>query len=119
MGYLYIVGTILFTVYGQLIIKWQVSNAGSLPADAAGKCWYFLTLIVNPWVISSLIGAFLAFLCWVAAMTHFDLSYAYPFVSLTFVVVLLLSGLFFQEAITVTKVLGVILISLGVILGSQ
>jgi multidrug transporter EmrE-like cation transporter len=119
MGYLYIFGTILFTVYGQIIIKWQVSNAGVFPVDAAGKMCFLLRLAVNPWVISSLCGAFLAFLCWMAAMTKFDLSYAYPFMSLSFVFVLILSTLFFHEPVTAAKVLGVIFIMAGIIIGAK
>ena len=97
MGYLLIFGTILFTVYGQIIIKWQVTNAGDFPVDLTGKLWFLLRLAINPWVISSLCGAFLAFICWMAAMTKFDLSYAYPFVSLSFVMVLILSSIFFHD----------------------
>ncbi|MFX0201954.1 MAG: EamA family transporter [Candidatus Hodarchaeota archaeon] len=119
MGYLYIFGTILLTVYGQLIIKWQVMVAGPLPIDTTGKLYYFLDLLTNPWVISALCGAFIAALCWVAAMTRYDLSYAYPFVSLTFILVLVLSGLFFHESITIPKILGIMLIVSGVIIGSQ
>jgi multidrug transporter EmrE-like cation transporter len=119
VGYLYILGTILFTVYGQIIIKWQVSNAGTFPVDAAGKMWFLLRLSVNPWVISSLGCAFLAFLCWMAAMTKFDLSHAYPFMSLSFVFVLVLSGFFFHEPVTMAKVLGVLLIMAGIIVGAQ
>ena len=119
MDYLYILGAILFTVYGQVIIKWQVSNAGAFPGDAAGKIWFLLRLAVNPWVISSLCCAFLAFLCWMAAMTKFDLSYAYPFMSLSFVFVLILSALFFHEPITAAKTLGVIFIMAGIIIGAR
>jgi len=119
VGYLYIFGTILFTVYGQIIIKWQVSNAGAFPKDTVEKIWFLLRLAVNPWVISSLCGAFLAFFCWMAAITKFDLSYAYPFVSLSFVLVLILSALFFHEPITTAKVLGVIFIMAGIIIGAR
>ena len=36
-NYLYIFGCILFTVYGQLIIKWRMSQKGHLPAELADK----------------------------------------------------------------------------------
>ena len=119
MGYLYILGSIFFTVYGQVIIKWQVSNAGALPENVTGKMMFLLGLTFNPWVISSLCSAFLALLCWMAAMTKFDLSYAYPFMSLSFVMVLILSSLFFHEPITVTKIFGIIFIMAGIIIGSR
>jgi multidrug transporter EmrE-like cation transporter len=119
MDHLYIFGTILFTVYGQLVIKWQVARAGAFPVEVTEKIWVLFRLVLNPWVISSLAGAFLAFLCWVAAMTRFELGYAYPFTSLAFVLVLVLSAVLFHEAITVPKALGVAFILIGIIVGSQ
>jgi uncharacterized membrane protein len=109
----------MLTVYGQLVIKWQVVRAGAFPVELADRIWFLLHLIFNPWVISGLAAGFLAFLCWVVALSEFELSYAYPFMSLTFVLVLLFSGIFFGEAITTTKVLGIFLIIAGVALGSQ
>ena len=119
MEYLYILGTIVFTVYGQLITKWQVSLAGPMPANVGDKVWFLLKLVFNPWIISSLTAAFLAFLCWIGAMTKFDLSYAYPFTSLSFVLVFLLSALFFHESVTVLKILGLGFIIMGLVVGSR
>lgn len=119
MDYLYILGTVLLTVYGQLVIKWQVAGAGPFPAYALERVWFLLRLLVNPWVISSLTAAFLASVSWMAAMTKFDLSHAYPFTSLAFVLVLGLSAVFFREAITVPKVLGVAFIIAGIVIGSR
>ena len=119
VDYLYILGTILFTVYGQLVIKWQVARAGAFPVEATEKIWFLLRLVFNPWVISSLAAAFLAFLSWMAALSRFELSHAYPFMSLAFVLVLGLSALLFQETITVPKALGVAFIVMGIIIGSR
>ena len=69
--------------------------------------------------MSSLAGAFIASLCWMAAMTKFELSYAYPFTSLSFILVLILSGLFFHEPITIYKIIGSVLIVSGIIVGVQ
>ena len=119
MGYVYILGTILFTVYGQIIIKWQVSNAGAMPDETVGKIWFLLRLTLNFWVLSSLCSAFFALLCWMAAMTKFELSYAYPFMSLSFVMVLMLSSVFFHEPVTTAKIFGVIFIITGIIIGGR
>lgn len=37
MGYIYIFGTIFFTVYGQLILKWRIVQYGALPETLADK----------------------------------------------------------------------------------
>jgi len=47
------------------------------------------------------------------------LSYAYPFMSLAFVFVLILSAILFHEALTVPKVLGVGLVVAGIIVASR
>ncbi len=119
MSYLYIFGTILFTVYGQLIIKWQMAKVGSLPYVFSEKALFLLQMFFNPWILSAFLSAFVAAICWMAAMTKFELSHAYPFMGLSFVFVLVLSGLFFHEAITFPKILGVLLIMTGIIVGSQ
>ena len=118
-SHLYILGTILFTVYGQLVVKWQVNLAGPIHVNPAERFSYFVKLILNPWVISSLMAAFLAFLSWVGAMSKFELSYAYPFTSLSFVLVLSFSACFFNEVITMPKIFGLTFIMLGIIVGSQ
>lgn len=120
MSYLYVALTVILTVYGQVVIKWQAAHAGPLPAGTLDKLLFLLRLtFCNPWVLSGLFAAFLASLCWLAAMTRLPLSHAYPFMSLAFVFVLLLSTLLFAEPLTWPKVLGLTLIVAGVVIGSQ
>ena len=52
-------------------------------------------------------------------MARFDPSYAYPFMSLTFPIVLLLANLLFGESIIFAKVLGSLMIVGGIILHSR
>jgi len=113
VGFLYIALTILFTVYGQMIIKWQVSNAGEFPPEFGDKAMFIIRLLLNPWVISSFAAAFIASLAWMAAMTQFELSFAYPFMSLSFVVVMILSIMFLGEQLTWTKIAGTLIIISG------
>jgi len=118
MSYVYVAATVLLTVYGQLVVKWQVGNAARL-GDPSERAAFLLSLLANPWVLSALAAAFAAALCWMLAMVKLDLSHAYPFVSLSFVLVLFLSALVFGEPLTWAKVGGIVLIVAGVALGSQ
>jgi drug/metabolite transporter (DMT)-like permease len=70
-------------------------------------------------VVSRVVGGFLAMLCWMAALTKFELSYAYPFMSLAFVLILILSAVLFREAITAPKLIGIALIMAGIIISSR
>ena len=119
MSYFYIFMTIALTVYGQIAIKWQVLKVGAMPEATPDKIVFLLHLLLNPWIISALLAAFLASVFWMAAMTKLQLSHAYPFMGLTFVVVLLASGFFFQEPVTPLKMAGTALIFLGLAVASQ
>ena len=113
LDYLYILATIAFTVYGQLIFKWRIAQFKAPPEALVEKLRFLLGIIFDPAIFSGFLSAFLASLAWMAAMTKFELSHAYPFTSLNFVIVLLLSGLILGEPITQSKMTGVILIVLG------
>ncbi len=119
MSYVYVACTILLTVYAQIVIKWQVMGAGAFPAETDGKLWFLARLLVNPWIISALAALLAAVVAWMAAMTKLELSHAYPFTSLAFVLVLLLSGWLFHEPITWPKIAGIALVCLGIAIGSQ
>lgn len=114
-GHFYILLTLLFTVYGQLVLKWQMGGVGPLPAGAADKLVFLLTQFLNPWIMSGFAAAFLASLAWMAAMTRFELGYAYPFMSLAFVIVMLFGVAFLGESLSVPKVAGTLLVIAGLV----
>lgn len=117
--YLYVALSIAFTVYGQLVLKWRMQGFGPLPVGALEKLRFLLSLVVDPVIFSAFFAAFLASLAWMAAMTKFQLSHAYPFMSLTFVAVLLLGHMVLAEPLSLPKVIGTALIVLGTIVASQ
>ncbi len=116
MDHLYIVGTVLFTVYSQLIMRWQVAQAGALPADFAGKVYFVAHLFLNPWVLSSILATLFAGVSWMLAMSRFEISYAYPWVSLNFVLMLAFGVLLFNESFGAAKMLGTFLVIGGIVL---
>lgn len=119
LDYLWIFLTIFFTVYGQVILKWRVRTFGAMPPELSEKVLFIVRVLFDPAVFSGLVAAFLASLCWIVAMTKFELSYAYPFVSLCFVTVMFLSVWLLGESLSWWKVSGVCFIIFGTILASR
>ena len=113
--YLYILGTVFLTAYGQIILKWRIKLFGDLPNGLVDKLIFLLKLLLDPFICSGFVAAFIASLCWMAAMTKFDISFAYPFMSLNFIIVFLLSILLLGECFTYGKLIGLILIIMGII----
>lgn len=113
-----VVATILLTTYGQLVIKWQASL--NLPPYAfAEKMPQVVSLLLRPWVLSALFAAFAASVCWMMAVSRLDLSRAYPFMAMNFLLVSLLAVPMFGESLTLNKILGLGLIVAGLIVGSR
>ena len=112
---MYIGATIVFTVYSQLVMRWQVVNQGTLPPDVFGKISFVGHLFLNPWVLSSILASLFAGISWMLAMSRFEISYAYPWIGLNFVLMLLLGGLLFGESISMAKVIGTLLVVTGIL----
>jgi undecaprenyl phosphate-alpha-L-ara4N flippase subunit ArnF len=117
MGYFFIFATIFFTVYGQMILKWRLSilqfkiPSGGIVDFVTG----FAKIIIDPYILSGFIAAFVASIFWMAAMTKFEITYAYPFMSLSPALVFLLGVLFLGESFTIGKFLGLVIIVVGII----
>ena len=115
IGYLYIFGTIFFTVYGQIVLKWRIVKYGALPENLGEKIIFLTKLLFDPWIFSGFFAAFIASFFWMAAMTKFDVSHAYPIIvgglailTSIFAVILL------KEPYNLFKVVGLLLIVIGV-----
>lgn len=116
MGYIFIAMTVLLTVYGQLVLKWQVDIAGPLPDGITGKLVFLAHALLNPWVISGLGAAFVAALCWMLALSKLPISTAYPFTAAAFVLIVFGGAWLFAEPLSTMKLIGVGLIVAGVVL---
>jgi uncharacterized membrane protein len=110
---------VLLTVYGQLILKWRLQFFGAFPLHLKEQFLFLGNVLLDPYVLSSFIAAFLASLTWIAALTKFQISYAYPFMSLSFILVLWLSFVFFHEPLTLNKIMGTLFILVGLLIASK
>lgn len=95
-----------FGIVGQLLMKYTMSHTGE-----GLLTWSFLEKLVIALTTYSL-----GIVNWIFALRVVKLSIAYPLTSLNYVGILLGSYYFFGEKITVIRVIGVVLIFVGVLL---
>ena len=105
IGYVYVGLTITFTVIGQLLIKWQMGSL-TMPEGTITKLNFLIWQLLNPWIFCGFASAFIAALCWMAAMTKLPLSQAYPFTSVALILVLAFSAFLFGEKLSFSTILG-------------
>jgi drug/metabolite transporter (DMT)-like permease len=111
---MYLFITIALTVYGQLVLKWRLDKVTIRDEGLIKTAFMFLTLLSDPYVFSSFLSAFIASLTWMATLREFELSKAYPFMNISLVLVVFFSVILFNETFSFIKVIGCLLIILGV-----
>lgn len=123
LGWVYLFTTIITSVTSQILIKWRVSTFVvkmlPMPIELWGKIVFLFKVVFDPFIFSALCLTFISGLCWMATMTKFDISFAYPFTLLGFVAVLLLSALLLGENFNAYKIVGCVIIILGVLITSK
>jgi multidrug transporter EmrE-like cation transporter len=106
--------SVLISTLGQIFLKLGANNPKSLfPTDIAFLKMFNLT---------SIFGLFLygiSALLWMIVLKKVDLSYAYPMVSLGYVLIFIASYYLFGEAINLTRVMGLVVIVIGIIILSR
>ena len=114
-----ILGSVIFTVFGQSSLKYGVTKAGSVIVNGHLDIIQYLRIYSNKIVLLGIeayvIGGFL----WFYALSLNDLSFAYPFLSLNYILILLVSIIYFNESVNLIMWLGVIVICSGVIIISR
>jgi len=119
MGYLYVIFTILFTVYGQVILKWRISDLNwslDMTGGIGKMIVSYMKFLFDPLIFSGFISAFIASVFWMLAMTKFELTYAYPFMALSPALVFIIGIFVLGETFTIGKVLGLLVIMIGIII---
>ena len=115
MKYLFLFGSVVFTAYCQLMLKWRVDVFGSIPNHSSSAVKHFIKIFVDPYMLTCYIAGLLALVLWMITLTKFELSLAYTsFMSMTFMVVVIMSMVLFQEMISPMRYLGFALMVGGI-----
>lgn len=106
----------LLTAAANLMLRAGIDRAGGFsPAGVVEVVTGFVNLLLQPVFSLGFVIYFLAALIWFRIVDTEPLSIAYPvLVSLTFILVIGGSAMFFQEAVTTRKLLGAAAILVGI-----
>ncbi len=116
---IYILISVINGAIGQLLLKKGMSTMGPITLSLGEIGTLLWKMGTNPFVVTGLGIYALSTVIWLAALSRVDLSYAYPFVSLSYVIMLIASWFLFHENITPLRLLGTLVIVVGVLLVSR
>jgi drug/metabolite transporter (DMT)-like permease len=106
-------------VIGQLLLKKAMNQIGVITPTAGGLPSIVLRIAMSPLVIIGLSCYVLGSFFWLIALSRTDLSFAYPFASLSYILAFAGSWYFFGETISTLRLSGLVVIILGVMLVSR
>jgi len=117
---LLLLSSIILTAAAQLLMKTGMMGLGELSYD-----WQFITQLLSSDSLSSLLIVFsglacygLSMIAWIGVLTRIDLSVAYPFLSISYILVYLAALLlpWLNESVSLLRFSGIIFITIGLIL---
>lgn len=115
----YILVSVVAGAVGQIMLKKGMTTIGPLTLSFDQLFNILWRIGTNPYVVIGLAIYVTGTVFWLAALSRVDLSYAYPFASLSYGVMLLASWQLFKEDITPFRLIGTLVVCLGVFLISR
>ncbi|WML35068.1 EamA family transporter [Clostridium sp. OS1-26] len=100
---------------GQVLVKYGAVNL-ELNFAASHIFSSILSILKNAPVMLGIISYGLSFLLWIKVLSKVELSYAYPMVSIGYILIMFFSYFIFKENISLIRISGVIFIIIGVVL---
>jgi len=120
-NFLLIFISVLIAVLGQLAMKHGISSARLVArlGEVSSLYSYFASAFTNPFVLTGFLLYGLSSLFWLIVLGRVELSYAYPLVSMGYVLAVFLSWVLFNEQVGPVRLAGLAIICIGVALLSR
>lgn len=96
---------------GQLLMKKAMKSVGLINAI---NFRLILRIMLNPLIIAGLFLYAIALFLWLIVLSKLELSYAAPLYSISYIFIAILSFIFLKESVTILRILGILIICLGV-----
>lgn len=112
VSWLYIAISTLMSVFGQLTLKHAMGRI----AGASSRRPLLLRIVTSPWVIGGMAMYGFGVLFWLIALSYLEVSFVYPFASLSYIGIIIGSHFLFREKIPPRRMVGIAVIVVGVVL---
>lgn len=119
MVFLLILLGVLLNAAAQLLLKAGMSQIGHFEFSMANALPIGLKVAANPPIIAGLFAYVVSVVVWLLVLSRVQVSYAYPMLSIGYIVNAVAAYYLFGEPMSVLRVTGIFVIISGVYLVSQ
>jgi len=114
--FIFIVITVILNAASQLLIKAGMTQLGQAEFSTSRIANLLLAAIFNPFIIFGLVVMTVSMGTHMMSLSRFDVSFAFPFLSVAYVIVAAWGYFFFGEQVNLTRVVGIATIILGTVI---
>ena len=113
-----IIFSIFLSSFAHLSLKKGVSQIELfLPSEI--DIFKIIKIGLNPWIFSGMTLHVAALVVWLWALSRVDISFAYPFLALGYVIVGVMAWVWLGETLSVSRIVGMLIILTGLVVISQ
>lgn len=116
LGNFLIILSVFLGSVGQILMKYGMNRISLKKEDFTSTLIVLIKAMFHPLVFSGLFSYGISMIIWLWVLAKYELSYARPFVSLGYIVIILYSFFVFKEHISFERWIGIILTFIGVFL---
>ncbi len=117
MNVILILVSVLLNCSAQLLIRKGMLVAGEM--SMIGMAHNIGSLITNIWLWLAMICYGISILLWMSVLSKVEVSFAYPFLSIGYVISAIIGYFFFGESLSAIRIAGIVVICFGVVLISR
>ena len=114
-NFIFIISSVLLNAFAQILLKAGMKQFGNidLKNNIMNTC---ISIAFNPYIISGFIAYGVSILLWLWVLSKVDVSLAYPFQALGYIVVTILAWIIFQENISYIRIIALVFITIALII---
>jgi drug/metabolite transporter (DMT)-like permease len=104
---------IVLLVFGQTLLKVGLNDIGNFDLFGVDILLSLANLLKTPYIILGFCFYGVSAIFWLQVLSKMEFSMAFPLVSLTYIFALIIGRFVFHEVVTMSRILGVLLICSG------
>ncbi len=112
-----ILGSVLLNAVAQLLIRKGMLVVGTVGVSNFSQ--NVVPMLLNPWLWGAMVSYAVSILLWMSVLSKVEVSFAYPFLSIGYIFAAVVGYMAFNEHLFLTRIIGIIVICIGVVLISR
>ena len=116
MNFFLILFSVTLNAFAQLFLKKGMTVIGKIDFTMSSIISLIPQLIVNGYIIGGMVSYLISIFAWFVVLSRVPVSYAYPYLSIGYVITAVAAYMFLGESLSLYKIVGIVVICAGIVI---